>query len=278
MEDKFSGTIIDDAPQSANTLAGFLGGLLTCADRDLIWQRVLGKMRELGFVHLIYGYSPDSRGAELGSPDDFLIMSSIDEAVIRELVERGYFWDSMTFRWALNNTGIAKWSRTPVECGLPADWQPSLDALIFFERHGLMTGCCIGAFTERKRGRAVFALIGPSEASQSEVDALVDCHHETLFTLLAVMHQCLAALPLRIDRRPLTPRQREVLEWVAHGKTAADIALIMGISAPTVEKHLRLARETLGVETTAHAVIKAAYLNQVFSVSPVSDTALNRGS
>lgn len=56
---------------------------------------------------------------------------------------------------------------------------------------------------------------------------------------------------------------------MAEGKTSADIAVIMGITTPTVEKHLRLARETLGVETTPHALIKATFLNQMFVTSPV---------
>ena len=37
-----------------------------------------------------------------------------------------------------------------------------------------------------------------------------------------------------------------------------------GIDPATVEKHLRLARKVLGVETTAQAVIRAAFQNQIF--------------
>lgn len=268
MEDRVRADSAQLTHNATPELAEFLVRLLTCSDRDVIWDQCTAFFRDLGFAHLIYGYSPDSRGAELGSPEDFLVMSSIPDAVIEELVRRGHFWQSMTFRWALQNTGIAKWSRSPVECGLPEDFSATPEALMFFDRHGLRTGCCIGAFSERSRGRAVFALIGQPDSDQAAIDALVDARHDVIFTVAAVMHQCLAHLPLRIVRRNLTPRQREVLEWVAHGKTAADIAVIMGISAPTVEKHLRLARETLGVETTAHAVVKAAFLNQVFTTSP----------
>ena len=66
--------------------------------------------------------------------------------------------------------------------------------------------------------------------------------------------------------RELTQRQREVLQWVGDGKTAQDIALLMGLTAATVEKHLRLAREALDVETTAQAVLKAAFYNQMFTI------------
>jgi LuxR family transcriptional regulator len=62
----------------------------------------------------------------------------------------------------------------------------------------------------------------------------------------------------------LTQRQRETLEWVADGKTMQDVGLLMGVSPAMVEKHLRLARDALDVETTAQAVAKAALLNMIF--------------
>ena len=48
------------------------------------------------------------------------------------------------------------------------------------------------------------------------------------------------------------------------GKTTQDIAFLLGLTAATVEKHLRLAREALDVDTTAQAVLKAAFYNQMF--------------
>ena len=82
------------------------------------------------------------------------------------------------------------------------------------------------------------------------------------------MHLRLTQLPYPVQRRPLTERQREALEWVADGKTTQDIAMLMEISQAMVEKHLRLAREALSVETTAHAVAKASVLNQIFIIDP----------
>jgi len=64
----------------------------------------------------------------------------------------------------------------------------------------------------------------------------------------------------------LTKRQREVLQWVGDGKTTQDIAILLDLTSATIEKHLRLAREALDVETTAQAVLKAAFLNQMFVI------------
>ena len=41
----------------------------------------------------------------------------------------------------------------------------------------------------------------------------------------------------------------------------------MDVSKATVEKHLRLARKVMGVETTAQAVLRMAYQNQIFVIS-----------
>jgi DNA-binding CsgD family transcriptional regulator len=55
----------------------------------------------------------------------------------------------------------------------------------------------------------------------------------------------------------LTPREREVLDWVAAGKTNRDIAAILGASPRTVEKHLERIYEKLGVETRTAAAMRA---------------------
>src|SRR5207237_10689467 len=62
-------------------------------------------------------------------------------------------------------------------------------------------------------------------------------------------HPCLA-------RCPLTGRERDVLQWLAGGKTDRDIALILAISPRTVEKHLQRIYEKLGVETRTAAVMR----------------------
>jgi DNA-binding CsgD family transcriptional regulator len=56
---------------------------------------------------------------------------------------------------------------------------------------------------------------------------------------------------------PLTAREREVLEWVAAGKTNRDIAAILGAKPRTIEKHLERIYEKLGVETRTAAAARA---------------------
>lgn len=55
----------------------------------------------------------------------------------------------------------------------------------------------------------------------------------------------------------LSPREREVLEWVAAGKTDAQAAAILGISVRTVQKHLENVYVKLGVEGRTAAVMRS---------------------
>lgn len=55
----------------------------------------------------------------------------------------------------------------------------------------------------------------------------------------------------------LSVREREVLSWIAGGKSAEDVACILGISRYTVDRHLTNIREKYGAVNTLHAVAKA---------------------
>lgn len=59
---------------------------------------------------------------------------------------------------------------------------------------------------------------------------------------------------------PLTPRETEVLSWLAKGKTNRDIADILGMSPRTVNKHLEHIFQKLGVETRSAATAIAGQL------------------
>lgn len=67
-----------------------------------------------------------------------------------------------------------------------------------------------------------------------------------------------AFLHHRESRRRLlgkvSPREFDCLLWAAEGKTDWEIAVILGISKPTVVKHLLSAREKLGAVTKGHAI------------------------
>lgn len=68
-----------------------------------------------------------------------------------------------------------------------------------------------------------------------------------------------ASDPLRFVTIGLTPRQSEVLNWVAAGKRDAEIAQIVGGSARTVSNHVYRILRRLGTETRTAAVVEAEF-------------------
>ena len=64
------------------------------------------------------------------------------------------------------------------------------------------------------------------------------------------------AKPSELESLGLTPREAEVLFWVARGKTNDEIGTVLGIGLTTVKKHLESTYSKLGVEnrTTAAAM------------------------
>jgi DNA-binding NarL/FixJ family response regulator len=60
-----------------------------------------------------------------------------------------------------------------------------------------------------------------------------------------------------LEKLGLTPREAEVLLWIAQGKTSADIGVILGASVKTVKVHLSHIYEKLGVENRHSATLRA---------------------
>jgi LuxR family transcriptional regulator (chaperone HchA-associated) len=89
----------------------------------------------------------------------------------------------------------------------------------------------------------------------------IDSSPEARILLSQVGAAAFRAARKRIDGHPtpllspgLSPREREILQWIAAGRRQAEIAAALGLSERTVENHLRKARHRLGVATTAQAV------------------------
>lgn len=60
----------------------------------------------------------------------------------------------------------------------------------------------------------------------------------------------------RVEEIPLTARERDVLSWVARGKTNAEIAQLLWLAPSTVRKHLENVYAKLGVSTRTAAVAR----------------------
>lgn len=65
------------------------------------------------------------------------------------------------------------------------------------------------------------------------------------------------------DRKLLTPRETEVVSWIAKGKTSIEIAQILGIAPRTVEQHAVASMTKLGATNRVQMAVEALRLGEI---------------
>jgi len=236
-----------------------------------LWDYHTHAMKQFGFDRLFYAFNA-FRGAGLyDNPEDALLLSNMPTDYVEAYVNQGMFRDGPMMRWAIRNSGAASWRDVfqALEEDSLSDGEEAMLALN--EKHGLTAGYTISFPMGLKNANAGIGLAAERGMSQEDADAIWSQHGEEIEIMNHVAHLCIIQLPATGQRTLLTPRQAEVLELVADGKTMQDIALILNRNVATVEKHLRGARDALAVETTAQAVRKASILNQIFRITDNGD-------
>jgi NarL family two-component system response regulator LiaR len=78
-------------------------------------------------------------------------------------------------------------------------------------------------------------------------------------TVAAALVNAIAGRPSLSDRERLTPREREVLELIAHGRSNKRIAFELGISEKTVKTHVGHVLAKLGVTDRTQAALLAVH-------------------
>jgi len=240
----------------------YLDGLAHAATLDSVWKLHCATMARFGFDRLIYGYTRFGKPGALGNFEDAVFLSNHDPEYFNRYIKERMFLDAPALRWARNNAGACSWG---------ALWQ-DLDTLTEGERRvvafnrsmEVSAGYTISFAVPGPRSFGLISLAARRGLSQADIDAIWAEHGRQLEAMNNMAHLKIQSLPQTTLRGALSTRQREVLEWVGDGKSNQDIAVILGVSLPTVEKHLRLARERLGVATSAQAVLKASFLNQIY--------------
>lgn len=235
---------------------------------DEVWRLATGHFAGFGFGRVNYGFTRFRSSRSIGDPDDALFLTTAGDAYAQGYFRNGFYARTPAFRWAQANEGACTWTWVR-EAMLEGRLSPEEAETV---RHnaamGIVAGISISFPETSARAKGAMGLIADPGLDHVAVDQIFATHRAELLALAHMMHLKLIQLPYSSRRRNLTTRQRESLEWVADGKTTQDVALLMGVSAAMVEKHLRLAREALSVDTTAQAVAKAALMNLIFQRNP----------
>ena len=243
-------------------LVNHLEALTNARSVEDLWALHTVRMAELGFDRLIYGFTRYRTSHSLGDPVDWVLLTNQSSAYMDVFLTDGMLYHAPMLRWALENNGACSWRWMAV----PGNLTPAEERVAAFNRSMDVTaGYTISFRSVSERTKGAIALTARKGLTQDAVEQIWLRHGPEIIVMNNILHLKLMTLPYSGQRR-LTKRQREVLQWVGDGKTTQDIAILLGLTAATVEKHLRLAREALDVETTAQAVLKAAFYNQLFEI------------
>jgi LuxR family transcriptional regulator len=233
-------------------------------DIEDAWKLATGFFAGLGFGRVNYGFTRFMHQKTIGDPDDALFLTTCDSDYAQRYFRGGFYARTPAFRWAERNSGARTWAwvKEAYEAGrLSAE---ESEAVRQNAAMGVTAGISISFPEASARAKGAMGLIADAGLTTEDVEQIWARHRPEIEAVAHMMHLRIVQLPQLSRSRALSPRQREALEWVADGKTTQDVALLMGVSPAMVEKHLRLAREALAVETTAQAVAKGALLNMIF--------------
>jgi LuxR family transcriptional regulator, quorum-sensing system regulator SdiA len=247
-------------------LRDYLNVIVNAQSLEELWPVHTAQMEKYGFDRLIYGFTRYRTETSLGDPDDFTILSNHSAEYIEGFLHKGLYFHAPMLNWALKNEGAGSWRQIYDQFDLGKLTPEQIKVVQFNLTHKVKSGYTISFKSISPRSKGAISLAARPDLSQEDIDKIWQEHGADIHLMNNVAHLKILTLPYTPPNRALTKRQREALEWVGDGKTTQDIAILMELTSATVEKHLRLARESLAVETTAQAILKAALLNQMFTM------------
>ncbi|WP_312531105.1 autoinducer binding domain-containing protein [Paracoccus sp. (in: a-proteobacteria)] len=233
-----------------------------------VWEHLTQEVAKLGFRYVHYTLNRRISAELLRMPPEQVILSNLSKPLIDQFLIGDFSRTAPLTRWLQQNCGVNSWDWVYDQWQQGLLSQPEERALRAFLEAGHLAGWGISlrGIAPRLGGAIVFG--GELGMTQPQLDRIWNKHQRQVTALAGLAHMRMASLPSQLAGEMLTQRQREVLEWISAGKSNAEIAEILAISLPTVEKHLRLARQALGVKTTAQAIILATLRHQIFIVEP----------
>ena len=211
-----------------------------------VWWTLVGEVRAIGVTRIGYHHLPPP-----GAPDAGLLR-----------VENFGFGETLLQQYlgarARRIAALAALLQNTVR-PIYLDEMGSLDALTpreashlaKYRHHGVANGLGLKVFGPNGRNGILAIDLGESVRLRPEV-------LEGLRWICQVMHlrYCELLIPGLGKMPSLSSREAEILAWVARGKSNVTIAEILGISAHTVDAHLRRIYLKLGVYDRMSAALR----------------------
>jgi DNA-binding CsgD family transcriptional regulator len=165
---------------------------------------------------------------------------------VREYSSGGYHFIDPTAMDSFGLYGITYWEDSLKRHGKPDDLKSLLlDFNLKDAAAGRGYGC--GIRNTRNDEKGIIAFSGLSRRER----------HETVLSLVSPhIHEAMSRIMGRSLQGAfgLSPREREILQWLTHGKSTWDISVILRISERTVKFHIDNVMKKLDAVNRTHAV------------------------
>ena len=154
---------------------------------------------------------------------------------------------------------------------LPFDWSEveptpeAMDLMIDALDHGLGPVGYTVPMRDRALRTSLFSLNG--DMGEEDWGKFVRANRAEIADIAQLLHNMAQREIHGDDARPnLSAREHEILLWTAKGKTAEEIALIVGVKPHTVRGYQKSTRLKLNCSSLAHAVSTAIHLGLIRDV------------
>lgn len=244
--------------------------LRDCADGIAI--RHMKRAKALGFRHMLLSFDhPASNLTPDPEPPVVCIGHDIDMEVQRQWAAARFRQDPLQRMrargdFARDGSQPLLWEnhdgRLVLSNGTPHMTAIEVETMRWVYGYGMRTGVNIRPCEINGREVCISFYSDRTRANIARLD-------DAMAVLFYLSHMIASDLKQELMRETtpgavkLTPRETECLHWVAAGKNAQEIALILGLSVLTVRDHLKRVRSKLNSTTRAQALMRASALGLI---------------
>lgn len=181
--------------------------------------------------------------------DDVLLSNRLPEEWLKLYIEREYVHDDPAFRYAKTVVRPFRWFK---ESPYDPEREPRAAEVVQRARDfGILDGFLIPVASTAGRMGQIWFGGRTLDLPERQLPAL---HLMAIYAFDRILK--LHGSPARHQAR-LTPREREILTWVANGKSSWEIGELLHISSRTVKEHIKNLCRKLDAVTRTQAVMIA---------------------
>jgi LuxR family transcriptional regulator, quorum-sensing system regulator BjaR1 len=231
--------------RSLDETLAFIAAIDRAATPDAISETVLSVVRPLGFTQVLAGIIP-LPGMSMQQQIANVVLHRWPDQWSRRYFSQGYLFEDPTIRRVTTSTEPFLWSEAESSCGDSAAAKRVMGEAREFE---LGFGFTVPMLT--LDGQSAGFSIASNRAE-------LPPHFRGRLQLLA-MYAFARALTMADAPPPvrLTPREADVLHWIAEGKSDWEISRILHVSEHLVDKMARQIRLKFGAANRTQAVAQA---------------------